>query len=319
MTTQTTVQSFRNLFQSTRINKNEKPMTAAQAIKEAGLDWEVETYPIFYRNKSGKFNQIENRWTKATVRNDNGTCLGVVGPRYFPIQNVEHFNFFDEIVKSKEAMYSGAGQFNDGRLVWLQARLPKNILIAREDVVEKEITLISSHDGTMPLMVSLMPTRLACMNQLPLVRKNKELVIRHTVNFKNKVSEARRILGLSLKYFDAFAEEANTMAKKKLNVTQATDYFEGLLAGDKEEPSERDIQVRDKMLNLFEKGQGNTNPAIRHSVWTAYNAVTEYVDHYAEVRSQEDDVMNRLKNSWMGVGARMKEDAYEEALVLVKK
>lgn len=322
MTTQTTVPTFRETFNRSRINKDAKPMLAADAIKAAGLNWELETHPIFYKNDNGSYRKIENRWTNAVVRKDNGDCLGVVGSRYFPIPNKDLFGFFDEVVKTKEAVYCGGGQFLDGRMVWLQARLPKNTLIARQDVIERDITLITSHDGTFPMMISLCGMRIACLNQLPLIRQAKELTVRHTANFKSKVSEARRILGLSLNFFEEFETQANQMAKVKLDVKGATRYFNEVLEIDpakekKEEVPSQRLAQRDQLVKLFDQGQGQQQSNIRHTLWAAYNAVTEFSDHFADVRSAEEDATNRLRHSWIGTGNRLKMDAFEDALELV--
>lgn len=40
------------------------------------------------------------------------------------------------------------------------------------------------------------------------------------------------------------------------------------------------------MLRLFEAGIGHDIPEIRHTTWTALNAVTEYTDHYRSTRGK---------------------------------
>ena len=70
------------------------------------------------------------------------------------------------------------------------------------------------------------------------------------------------------------------------------------------------------MLRLFEQGIGHDMPEIRHTTWTALNAVTEYVDHYRSTRgkSATDRASNRLESAWFGSGARLKERAWDLAL-----
>src|SRR5581483_1222435 len=69
--------------------------TAAQMICAAGLDWNVEKKPIpnvgaSAKNESRRFQLIR------MPRNggESKVPLGVVGPRYRPLQNCEAFDFF---------------------------------------------------------------------------------------------------------------------------------------------------------------------------------------------------------------------------------
>jgi hypothetical protein len=67
---------------------------------------------------------------------------------------------------------------------------------------------------------------------------------------------------------------------------------------------------------LFENGKGQKLGNI-HSIWKAYNAVTEYVDHFSTVKNLQEDKTNRLKAIWFGNGAKLKEKAYNEAVALI--
>lgn len=81
--------------------------TSEEAIKFAGLDYEVIKAPLFtqgYAMTIGNEGEIiepdhillPNNF--ATLRTDNNTALGVVGKDYHIVQNREAFSFFDAIV-----------------------------------------------------------------------------------------------------------------------------------------------------------------------------------------------------------------------------
>lgn len=307
---------FYNLYHNFQFEG--KPKTSAEAIKFAKLDWEIKQFPAFYKDDAGKQHPIKARFNKANVNMKTKECLGMVGDRYHVIQNKDAFNFFDEVTKSKEAIYTGAGSFNGGRMIWLQAKLPNDMVIFRDDVVEKKLTLLTSHDGTYPMFALFTPNRIVCTNQLVRLHRQRELTIRHTLNFKSKVSEARRVLGLALDFYKDFAEQATEMGKLKLTERKALDYFNTVLDIKKEEeaPAQR-LETRVRFMHLWDKGKGNQNPASRHSLWTAYNAVTEFADHETDVRSADEDISNTLKSAWMGGNARLKSKAMDDALELV--
>lgn len=292
-----------------------KALTATEAIKQAGLDYEIEQYPIAYRNKNGSHHQIAGRFDTANVHSKTKECLGVVGSGYQVIQNRDAFSFLNELAQSKDIIFTGAGQFRGGRIVWVSAKMPADMILFRDDVIEKGITFFNSHDGSLCLRGMVTPNRIFCTNQL--TRLHSEVSIRHTVGYKSKVSEARRALGFSLDFYKAFEGEATAMGNKKLNERTALSYFNSVLDIDPEDSSSRKIETRTQLLNLWENGKGNDRPATRHSLWTAYNAVTEFSDHHATVREDVEEPSRTLLSSWTGTGARFKDKAYSEALELV--
>ncbi|MCH5685566.1 hypothetical protein LWM68_15690 [Niabella sp. W65] len=76
--------------------------TSAEAIKHAGLDYEVIKAPLFTQGRAmtigngGEIVEADNILIPdqfATLRTDNNTVLGVVGKDYHIVQNREAFTF----------------------------------------------------------------------------------------------------------------------------------------------------------------------------------------------------------------------------------
>jgi hypothetical protein len=67
---------------------------------------------------------------------------------------------------------------------------------------------------------------------------------------------------------------------------------------------------RDWSKYFFEQGVGNTEKGVAGTLWSAYNGVTEYVDH--KVTKQNRD--KRLNTIWFGDGYQIKARAYNVAL-----
>jgi phage/plasmid-like protein (TIGR03299 family) len=295
----------------------QSPATAAEAVTAAQLNYGVELQPVFAQN--GR--EIPGR--RASVRSDTQVPLGVVSDRYKVVQNIEAFSFFDTVVGEGQAIYHTAGALGLGERIWILAKLPKDVVIAREDVVEKYLVLTNTHDGTSALRLYFTPVRVVCQNTLnmSLYESREGISIRHTGEIKNKIEEARRVLGLTVNYYAQFEKIAKQLVDVKLNVETAEKYFNVVVFGkepDKEVLESKVYQNRQKdLVRLFEEGKGNNIPEVKYSAWAAYNAVTEWVDHFKTVRGLAKDPTSRLKDVWFGTGAAYKEKAFNELAELV--
>ena len=297
----------------------QNPATAKEAIMASKLDYPIELQPIFLKN--GK--ELEDR--KASVRKDTGNYLGVVGNNYRIVQNVDAFGFFDHVVGDGQAIYHTAGALGLGERIWILAKLPKNIVIKGKDVIEKYLVLANSHDGKSALRMYFTPVRVVCQNTLNASLKDAEegIAIRHTGDINSKVEEARRALGLAINYYEKFEEIVKYLADTQFTIKQADQFFSKVAFGDVD-PNDKDISTRarnekDTLLGLFERGKGNDMKEIRHTAWTAYNAVTEYADHHRAVHGLKKDPSMRLNSVWFGSSARMKQEALDDLLVMVAK
>ena len=73
--------------------------TSEEALKQGGLDWEVEKLEIKTTSS------IEIPSHRAVIRKDTKEVLGVVGKGYQILQNREAFSFFDEAIKDRSAIF----------------------------------------------------------------------------------------------------------------------------------------------------------------------------------------------------------------------
>ena len=289
-----------------------KPATAKEAIQAARLDYQVIKEPIRTINSG-----LMVPDTQATIRTDTNQVLGVVSTKYRIVQNTEAFDFFDDIVGQGQAIYHTAGALGLGERMWILAKLPQNLVVAQNDEVEKFLCLTNSHDGTSCLRMYFTPIRVVCQNTLTLSLKNKEdgIAIRHTGNIKGRVEEARRLLGLAITFYDDFAKTTEALVQQKMDKKEVEAYFDRVLKIEGLQDDDVSTQLKNRrndLLVLFENGKGNNNPAVRHTAWTAYNAVVEYADYYRVAKNQKTDPTNRLRAVWFGSGATLKNRAFQE-------
>lgn len=292
----------------------EEPATAREAMDAAGLDYLAELRKI----QTDDGTPIPKR--KAVIRSDSGDVLGVVGNSYVPVQNHQAFGFLDAVVADGSLRYHTAGALGKGERVWMLAKLPDDIRVKNsDDVTEKYLLLSNSHDGTSSLRVHFTPIRVVCANTLAIAAsagRGQGVSIIHKGDLAAKVRQAQEVLGLANRFYDDAEAQINRLASHYPSLRQLEEYFRQVYPDSPDGESTRTKNVRQEMLRLFEQGIGHDLPAIRHTTWTALNAVTEYVDHYRSTRGKTttERASNRLESAWFGSGARLKERAWELAL-----
>jgi Domain of unknown function (DUF932) len=119
---------------------DQPPTTIAEAIERSGLGWRVEREPIAIDR--GDAATVDDWWLPrreeipgwwANVRQDTRQVLGIVGDRYRIVQNIEAFQFVDQLIGS--AMhFETAGSLHGGRRVWVLAQLPEHIEVGGDPV-----------------------------------------------------------------------------------------------------------------------------------------------------------------------------------------
>ncbi len=194
-----------------------------EALKIAGLDWKVIQEPIYTTEKE----LIEG--FKVNVRDTDRRVLGVVSDRYKIVQNQEAFSFTDELL-GEGVRYETAGSLQNGRKVWLLARMPHEYIISGERITPY-LVFFNSHDGSGAIKAALTPIRVVCQNTLNLALSTakRSWSMIHTGNIQGKIQEARDTLFLAEKYMDSLGKEFESLRKKKLSDRQVQEYIEILL------------------------------------------------------------------------------------------
>lgn len=300
------------------------PATAAEAIEAARLNWKVKKFKMNVVSPDGEQIEVPEKMAIARMANENSihSVLAVVGEGYVTIDNLEAFDFFDTVVGSGQAIYHTAGALNFGKRIWILAKLPNDIIIKGKDVIEKFVLLTTAHDATGALQMMCTPTRVVCWNTLNAAMKSgtNKIAIRHTKNAKSKIVLAREALGIAIAHYRQFEEAANYLVSISVDAQKFADYLNKIfpLSADSTKVTKDHIEeIRGKVSMLFDVGKGNDIPEIKHTMWSAYNAVTEYADHFKSIRNTEDGE-SRLQSIWFGGSAMLKQYAWDSALELAK-
>lgn len=290
----------------------EAPETIEQAIVAAGLDWTVGMKDLYTTDG-------EQAPARATFRNDNNKMLGVVGPTYTPLQNLEAFKFFQPLLDEKLVTFETAGSLREGKRVWVLAKInAPNIQIVGEDEVTKYVLLSNSHDGTLAVRAGFTPIRVVCANTMAVAHENQASMlvrVKHSTNVVANLEALRNAMNVANAEFEASAEQYRYLASKQINTSDLEKYIKlSLTTVDLKDPEKFEAagkRVIPKVIPLFEGGRGNTLQGVKGTWWAAYNAVNEYLAY-----EKGEDRAARLDNMWFGQSATLNKKALNLAVKL---
>ena len=265
----------------------EEAPNSVDALRLAGLDWEVEKRPIHLYGGG----EIDNY--KANVRVSDGKVLGVVTDSYRIVQNREAFSFTDELIGG-DVRYESAGSLKDGKKIWLLAKMPVR-QVAGDDV-EPYLCFSNTHDGSGAIRVCMTPIRVVCNNTLNLAldTAHRQWSSRHVGDISQKIHEAQMCLDLADTYMNSLAEYADRLANKKISDEQLDNLLNEMFPVDDDDSARKKFSVqkaKDEFMVCY------LRPDIAmfmNSAWGVVNAMSDMVSHSTPRRKAQ----NYRENNW---------------------
>lgn len=289
----------------------EEAPTAAAAIREAKLNWQVHLKPAFVHTDEGVmrsegfFPMRRNRGEWAFI----GNATRVVSERYEVLQNVDAFTFMDNLVDQGLA-YETAGSLKNNSWVWMTAKLPESISIGGVDETDIYLLLSNSHDGTKAVRVDVTPVRVVCQNTLSMAwgSSRRSWSAKHLSTLEGQMQQARETLDLTFEYVDEFQAQAEMLLDEQFSMRR----FENLIAKVVPE-SPRAETHKESLKTVFELSPTIAGTPIEGTAYGALNAVSEYFEHIVfannDTRRSEQ---SQLLNTWEGNTRRMRDKAARE-------
>lgn len=265
-----------------------------EALRLAGLDWKVEQRDLYI--KTGR---VEGY--KANVRSTDQSVLGVVTDRYKVVQNDEAFAFTDNLL-GEGVKYETAGSLQDGKKVWLLARLPREYIISGERI-SPYLVFSNTHDGSGAVRVAVTPVRVVCNNTLNLALEtaSRSFSMVHTGDIKGKINEARQTLFMADEYMEELGKEFERLRNQRVTDQQVKEFIEQLL------PIEKDasiITIRNiKKLREDMRTRYYDAPDLKEVGNNAYrfiNAVSDFATHANPIRRTRNYNENLFMRTYEG-------------------
>ena len=264
--------------------------TSADALRLAGLDWQVEQTPVFTEDLM----EIPNY--KANIRSTDRAVLGIVTDKYQIVQNAEAFEFTDSIVGETEngvVTYETAGSLAGGKKIWLLAKMPTQKIL--DDDIEPYMVFSNTHDGSGAIRIAMTPIRVVCQNTLNLALNNakRQWSTMHMGNMQSKLEEARMCLQLADQYMHNLDIEADRLANATLRKEQIDEILDELFPIDDNATDRKKRNVQSMKDDFYVAYFMPDILKFGESAYRAVNAMSDVVTHARPKRNSTNFNENR--------------------------
>ena len=309
-------------------------VSPVEALDVAGLDWSVESVPVFGErstfkvSEGGEFKESTERLDvdshRLNVRSDNGEVLGVVGSGYKAVQNRDLAALIYAAAESEDVKVETFGSFKGGRVVYACARLSTFELPGR-DRVHLYGLFSNAHDGSRALWVLPTSVRVVCCNTHSWAvgaARNLTVKLRHTSGIMGRVDDVRAILKGARDVSADVEGNARKLEGRKMDGDELRKFYAEVwsklygaipagLSLDKSERRKRSRAV-DMVSAWSRRADYEANGlGVDRSAWLAVNAVGWWLDHKRISRG------DRMHSNIMGTAADDKAAAYRVAGELI--
>jgi phage/plasmid-like protein (TIGR03299 family) len=280
-----------------------------QMMQKAGCDWTVSKQQMYV------LDGIPVTGKKALIRDGENDVLDIVGDDWNPVQNAEAFEFFHEYCMAGDMEMHTAGSLDNGRNVWVLAKVKESFSILGDDQVDSYLLFSNPHKYGKAIDVRFTPIRVVCNNTLTMslnAESKNQVKLNHRTAFDADM--VKQTLGIAHDKFEKYKEVAEFLSSKRYTKESLVNYYNEVFphtyAGSKGKTVESFDDLTKNAKAAFDvlhtqpgatKGEG--------SFWQAFNSVTYMTDHLMG-RSAE----SRLNSAWFGQNQTRKVKALQKAV-----
>lgn len=279
-----------------------KDLTAEDALRLAHLaGWDIHKRPTFVNlgtDEDPHYVEVPN--DHASIRTNPWTgelepLGGGLGGQWTPFQNESLVAFLNALVHESKGRIETAGSIKGGRQVFVSTKLPETMTVGGVDRVDLYVIARTRHDGTGATDFLASPVRPVCANTIraAVLSAVSSMSVRHTTGQDRYVELAREKLGLAVKSFGDLEAEFERMIQVDQTEAEFRKIIDATFYPDGKVPTEkgRGLTIKtnrdDVLMSLW--ADADTQRDIRGTRYAGYQAVVEYLDHFAPVQGADGD------------------------------
>jgi phage/plasmid-like protein (TIGR03299 family) len=282
----------------------------ADFLKKAGLDWDVVLRPSFitFKGPNDQYPRTIATGDQALVRETDGKVLTNVSGTWFPVQNSEAFDFFNEFVAAGDMTMETGGSLRDGKMVWAMAKVSESFEVFGHDKVDSYMLFSNPHEYGKGIDIRFTPVRVVCNNTLTLALATKgDLQIKLSHRKKFDPEMVKEALGIAHERLVEYRDMAKLLGSKKAEKESVVEFFQRIFPHTSKEKATTEMsKVGAQVMETIETQPGNE--FARGSWWQVFNSVTYATDHTLGKTPE-----NRLWNAWYGAERNRKLKAMQLA------
>lgn len=294
------------------------------AAKRAKIDWEVGLYPMFaeYNGKRVASDRF------MVIRKDIGTCLGQVGDKYKPYQNMELARFCEALSREGHAKVETCGSIRGGQKVWFLLQRG-SIDIRNTDTVKPYLLASSSHDGSSQVRILCTSVRVVCSNTLHLAlsdMRDAVTEVMHSGDMKRKMQAAHEAVECFDEAVKFSGERMKHLAEKAATVDDLRDFWATAYQRDFGAIPTKPVTViekkhYDKGIESWLQVKARFDREVKvagTTWWNVLNAYTGHIQHDVKVRAKNAEARNekRVEQRLFGIVGDRSSEAFRNALAL---
>jgi phage/plasmid-like protein (TIGR03299 family) len=273
------------------------PGTWTEAADAAGLNWDIETAPVF--NRAGE----ERRGYYEVTRNDTGEILTISKDSRIAISNAEFGQIIEYIMGSdlgRQLKYETLISIKGGRIVGCTMHLDDPYEIPGDpSPFVRYICAWTNHDVG-GLKCGPTDVRMVCANtqaaaDRDMDRRGVSWTIRHTSTWADRVNEAREAVQAALRTSEEWILMAKDLAAANVSVADINRFIDKWL------PLSTDMSTlqldrrnadRDTFRTIY--SESVTTDGIRGTKWGLLQTAIEMCDHYSRSHSLDTEIRRVL-------------------------
>ncbi len=259
----------------------EPPKNALEALKKSGLDWNVNTMPLYANSPAEEW--IDTPYN-ALVRSSDKKVLGVVKGRWTPYQNIDAMEWTIPLIESGHWEYEAAGSLKKGERCWALLR-QRTIEIVPNDELRQYLMVCWAHDGKSANFIQPTSVRVVCMNTLNAALNEAGVMrfaVRHSQFVKLNMENIKELLQITTDSFETQRIEFQKMAQKQIAPKKVGVILDELFPASDKAGKAQTIseQKRDIIESLIDHGSGIQENGLAGTHYGVYSGISEAVEHY---------------------------------------
>lgn len=259
------------------------------------------------------------------VKSDIYGTMSTQSPNYEIMQRREALELAYMIsgLSSGEAVVKAVGNVgHKAQKFFAYLELPELVIDPNgiADTINRGLYVATSFAGNMATTLGESDIRIACTNQLTMTLRKLQRAIKvhHRAGAEQRIMEAAK----ALQYAGAVEQERIKAVEKMMRVdgskamAAVTDHFWDI--SDPDLPANtrtRRENYRESVWQLYKHGEHNVQ-AVGENGWAAYNAFTEYQDHYRPLRRVNGNAALKRAEGAVLPGSVVNEKAKASDLIL---